>query len=56
MKTRIILLTAVLLTVSLAAAASETLLRNGKSRYVIAVGAQASASEQTAAKELQHYL
>ena len=56
MKTRIILLTAVLLTVSLAAGASETLLRNGKSRYVIAVGAQASASEQTAAKELQHYL
>ena len=45
-----------LLPVSVAASASETLFKKGKSSYVIAIGAAASTSEQTAAKELQQYI
>ena len=56
MKTRLISLVTLLLGASLALHASNDLFRNGKSGYVIAVGQAASASEQTAARELQQYI
>ena len=49
-------LTGILLFLSVNIQAADWLFRNGKSSYQIVVSTEASASEQTAAKELQQYI
>ena len=57
MKTlKLLIATMLALAATVAASASPAIFKNGKSRYVIAVAAEASVSELTAAKELQHYI
>lgn len=49
-------LTLVLLLLTAGAGAADWLFRNGKSDYKIVISAEASTSEQTAARELQQYI
>lgn len=51
-----LLLTSVLLLFAADASAADWLFRNGRSDYQIVISPDASASEQTAAKELQQYI
>ncbi len=59
MKTNILktmALTGILLFLTVSASAADWLFRSGKSKYQIVVSAEASTSEQTAARELQQYI
>ena len=51
-----LMMTGILLLLALSAGAADWLFRNGKSNYTIVVAADASASEKTAARELQQYI